>query len=291
MFVAIAPSCHGTQAYGSRTPRAIGIEVCSERRALRVSPAKQDVRVAYDGRMSLRGRVRVERFVRRRVETVRLIKNRREFLAHATIEPRDDLVRLGTRDYGGWTVAADLLDPRSTCYLAGIGEDITFDLHLIARFGCTVHAFDPVPRSQEYAAAATAHEPRFVLHPYGLWSRDDTLHFHAPDIAGHISHSATNLKATQVAFDAPVRAVRSVLDELGHDRIDLLKLSVEGSEYAILDHVLDEAIPARMLCVEYAQPVPLERIETSVSRLQDAGFDLTDAMIIPWGWKVTYVAR
>src|SRR4249919_3185307 len=161
-----------------------------------------------------------QRVVRKRLDSIRLFKRRRDFLDRATIQPRDDLVHLGT-SYGGWTVATGLLNPTSICYLAGIGEDITFDLHLIARFGCSVHAFDPVPRAQEYAATAAAHEPRFHLHRYGLWSRDARLPFYAPESEGHISHSATNLKATDVAFEASVRSVQSVARELHHDRIDL----------------------------------------------------------------------
>jgi FkbM family methyltransferase len=225
---------------------------------------------------------------RKGLSTVQLLKRRHDFQARTKIESRQDLLSLGTA-YGGWTIPATLVDAHSVCYLAGIGEDITFDLHLIARFGCSVHAFDPVPLSQEYAAAAAAHEPRFVLHRYGLWSRDETLPFHAPESTGHISHSATNLKGTDIAFDAEVRSVSSVLRELGHDRIDLLKLSVEGSEFEIIDHVVAEAIPIRTLCVEYAQPAPLERIEASVAGLAANGFVLVHADISLWNWKLTFV--
>ena len=222
------------------------------------------------------------------LRTVQLLKRRHDFLARTKIESRQDLLFLGTA-YGGWTIPAPLFDAQSVCYLAGIGEDITFDLHLIARFGCSVHAFDPVPLSQDYAAEATSHEPRFILHRYGLWSRDETLHFYAPETDGHVSHSATNLKGTEVAFDAEVRAVSSVMRELGHDRIDLLKLSVEGSEFEILGHVLSEAIAVRTLCVEYAQPAALERIETSIAGLAADGFVLVNADISPWNWKLTFV--
>lgn len=226
----------------------------------------------------------------KRWDTIRLLGRRRRFLSGAQIDSREDLVHLGT-DYGGWTIPTDLLDATSTCYLAGIGEDVTFDLHLIARFGCTVHAFDPVPRSQEYAEQATRCEDRLHVHRYGLWSQDGTIPFFSPEFAGDISHSATNLKKTDVAFNAPVRSVKSVMRELGHERVDLLKLSVEGSEYEILEHVLDESLPVSILCVEYAQPVPLERIEASVGRMREAGYPLVHASIRPWNWKFLYVSR
>src|SRR5438128_8046789 len=73
------------------------------------------------------------------------------------IASRNDLVSFGLA-YGRWTVPATL-DEQSVAYLAGIGRDITFDLSLIARFGCTVHAFDPVPESIDFARIATRAEP------------------------------------------------------------------------------------------------------------------------------------
>jgi hypothetical protein len=77
----------------------------------------------------------------------------------------------------------------------GVGEDIRFDLALIARYGCTVHAMDPVPRAAEYAHSAAAGEPRFIFHQLALWSRDETLTFHPPRKAGYVSHSAITCSA------------------------------------------------------------------------------------------------
>ena len=54
--------------------------------------------------------------------------------------------RIGS-DYGGCLVPRDFLTANSVCYCVGVGEDITFDLGLIDRFGCEVYAFDPTPRS------------------------------------------------------------------------------------------------------------------------------------------------
>ena len=33
-------------------------------------------------------------------------------------------------DYGGWSLSPDLIPESSTIISAGVGEDITFDLHL-----------------------------------------------------------------------------------------------------------------------------------------------------------------
>ncbi len=69
------------------------------------------------------------------------------------VQPRSDLLLLGGLSYGSYRVPADGLDADSVVYSVGVGEDIRFDLALIARFGCTVYSMDPVPRSAEYARA------------------------------------------------------------------------------------------------------------------------------------------
>src|SRR5262245_45261334 len=50
-------------------------------------------------------------------------------------------------EYGGWCICPDSLGPQSVVYSVGVGEDISFDLALIERFGLQVHAFDPTPKS------------------------------------------------------------------------------------------------------------------------------------------------
>jgi FkbM family methyltransferase len=215
---------------------------------------------------------------------LRTDRRRAGLLGRLGLAPRDDLLRLGS-DYGGWVVASSLLSTESVCLLAGTGEDISFDLALIARFGCRVYALDPVPQAQAYVAEAAKYEHRHVFLPVGLWSEDTTLPFHAPDEPSYVSHSAINLKGTDTAFEAQVRSVDSLMKELGVDRLDLLKVSAEGSEYEILEHVGDAGLDVRMLCVEYAQPTTIERIEASARRLIGADYTLVAA----WGWKFTFL--
>ncbi len=220
----------------------------------------------------------------RKASALRRRRRRPALVRRLGLAPRDDLLRLGS-DYGGWVIVTSLLSQESVCVLAGTGEDISFDLALIARFGCRVFALDPVPKAQEYVAEAAKFEPRHQLLPVGLWSEDTTLSFHAPDDPAYVSHSAINLKGTEATLEAQVRSVDSLMRDLGVDRLDLLKVSAEGSEYEILEHVGDTGVDVRILCVEYAQPTTIERIEESARRLIAAGYTLVAA----WGWKFTFV--
>lgn len=212
------------------------------------------------------------------------------FRAGLDIAPRGDLVTVGDLNYGGYIVPGSLLGTGSRCLHAGTGTDVSFDVLMIARFGCEVHAVDPVPAAAEYVRAATAHEPRFSFSPVALWDRDETLTFHAPRVAGYISHSAVDMHGTDVAFEAPARSTASLMQEWGWDVIDLLKVSAEGSEYRILHHVLEQDLAVKAICVEFAQPAPAERAEQSIDALRAAGWSLVGAGVTPWNWKLTFVS-
>ncbi len=55
------------------------------------------------------------------------------------------LIYLGT-DYGGWAIDERLIKNNSIIYSFGVGTDISFDMELITRYGCSIFAFDPTPR-------------------------------------------------------------------------------------------------------------------------------------------------
>jgi FkbM family methyltransferase len=205
-----------------------------------------------------------------------------------TVQPRSDLLVVGDLSYGGYRIPVGMLGVDSIVYSVGVGEDIRFDLALIARFGCTIYSMDPVPRSAEYARAAAAHEPRFKFHQLALWSRDETLTFHAPREEGYVSHSATNLFGTEAAFQAAGRALGSLMREWGHDHIDLLKVSAEGSEFEILEALLREGPVVPILCVEFSLP-PLQPARLMIRRLAEAGYELVSAHVVRGGWNFTWL--
>jgi FkbM family methyltransferase len=232
---------------------------------------------------------RVTRLPRRALEHAAQRRRSAAMRKALPVQRRDDLVEVGDLGYGGYEVPASLLGTESTCVLAGVGEDLTFDLGLVARFGCRVHSLDPVPHAAAFAAEAAAHEPRLTFHPVALWSRDETLTFHAPRQSGYVSQSATNLHGTPADFTAQARSVRSFMSDIGATGIDLLKVSAEGAEYEIVEHVVAEQLPIRVLSVEYAQPAPLDTVLSSCRRLQAGGFRPVASSIRTWNWKLTWV--
>ena len=215
-------------------------------------------------RRSLRSRIR------RRAVAI----ERRLVLGRRPTPPAElGLEKIGS-GYGGWIVPTRWLTADWICYCGGVGEDITFDLGVIERFGCTVFAFDPTPRAVAFVAATAADEPRFVFRPVGLWSEDTTLRFFAPRDASHVSHSAVNLQRTDTFFEAEVRSIPTLMGEFSHDRIDLLKLDIEGAEHRVIRSLLEAGIRPIVICLEIDQPVRPWTFWRTVRRIRRTGYTL-----------------
>lgn len=192
----------------------------------------------------------------------------RRLIVGALVRPQSkETVYLGS-DWGGWHVATDRLGPDSIVYSAGIGHDATFDLALIERFGCEVFGFDPTPIGREEGERVAADEPRFHFHPVGLWDENRTIDFFLPPVPTYDSYSITNLGATNETISCEVRRVSSLMRQLGHDHLDLLKIDIEGAEYAVIDDLLAQQIDVRQICVEFDQPTPWRKTVRMIARLR-----------------------
>ena len=182
----------------------------------------------------------------------------------------------------GWIVPTDLITEESVCYCVGAGEDITFDLALIERYGCSVYGFDPTPRAKLHVGYVAKNNPRYHFFGVGLWSADVPMKFYAPRDPTHVSHSVVNLQHTTDFFVADCKRLSSIMRDLGHDHVDLLKLDVEGAEYTILESILADELRIGVICVEFDQPAPLRRTWKIIGALSRSGYHPVFAE--RWNW-------
>ena len=197
-------------------------------------------------------------------------------------QPRDDLEQMGT-EYGGWVIPVSLLDKDAICYCVGCGEDISFDISLIDRFGCDVFAFDPTPRAIEYVKKTAGNNTQYHLFEIGLWEKEDELKFYVPKDSAHVSHSLVNLQQTDDYISVKVNRLKNIMQEMGHSKIDLLKIDIEGAEYKVIESIIEDKLDIKIICVEYDECFnPLDRqfkarIRASIESLVDNGYTLVCA--------------
>ncbi|MFV3410583.1 FkbM family methyltransferase [Bdellovibrio bacteriovorus] len=161
-----------------------------------------------------------------------------------------DLIHLGSKN-AKWVIPKEQLTKASICYCVGCGEDISFDLSLIEVFGCDVYAFDPTPRAIEYANKLAGKNKKYHFYETGLWSHSDTLKFYTPANPENVSHSIVNLQKTTKYIELKVDRLKSIMDQLGHRHLDLLKIDIEGAEYQVIKSIVEDKLEIKTICVEF----------------------------------------
>lgn len=174
---------------------------------------------------------------------------------------RKNTVYLGS-DYGGWEIP-DVLTASSICYCFGAGTDVSFELGLIGRFGCKVWTFDPTPGSIDYCKQIN--DPDFIFSPVGIAKEKGVGRFYKPANPAHISHSLVNLQNTTDYIEVELNTLRGCMEANGHSKIDLLKLDIEGTEYDIINDILE--VRPTILCLEcHKAPIDFSSFYTLISQ-------------------------
>ncbi|MEO5869827.1 MAG: FkbM family methyltransferase [Gemmatimonadaceae bacterium] len=179
----------------------------------------------------------------------------------------------------------DMILPDWICYCAGVGEDIRIERFLAETRKAQVWAFDPTPRSIAYMARSTHDRTHLHFMPVGLWSENTTLRFNAPENPEHVSHSIVEDLGGADSFEALCRSIPSVMTELGHDRIDLLKMNIEGAEDVVMSAAVDAGVFPRVLSLTFEGGDALLKARRWNARLHDEGYTCLGRI----DWFVTYV--
>ncbi len=177
--------------------------------------------------------------------------------------------------YGGWDIIKQSLTKNSIVYSVGIGEDISFDLSVIEKYGCVVHGFDPTPRVASWLSEQNLPN-LFKFYPIGLSDFDGILTFYSPENEKHISHKIFPEQHSK-PVEVPCNKIKSIMASLHHSHIDLLKIDIEGFEYAVLEDLLKEDIRPLQLLVEFHHFFPEignAKTEDAIRLLEQNGYRL-----------------
>lgn len=200
----------------------------------------------------------------------------------------------GTR-YGGWATPRDLVSTDSVVYSFGIGEDASWDLGLINSTGCMIHGFDPTPKSLQWVQKNIG-ESRFIMHPEALADFDGSLELWLPVNPDHVSASIRQSSGTSHEnISVPCARLSSIMKRLGHKRIDVLKMDIEGAEYSVIknlcaeDGLLDRI---EVLLVEFHHWMPAFRNSDTrdvIALLRGRGFGI--GWVSESGHEVMFIRR
>ena len=170
--------------------------------------------------------------------------------------------------YGGYCICPNGIGSSSVVYSAGVGDDISFDLGMIEHYGATVFAFDPTDRSIRWVKSQTLPDS-FRFHEFGISDHDGTAVFIPPKNPEHASYIMADIRdAGTNGVERPVLRLKSAMQLLKHDRIDILKLDIEGAEYRVLDDLLASGVDARQILVEFHHRMPGVGVIKTIQTIQ-----------------------
>lgn len=213
--------------------------------------------------------------------------------AGIVVDEQLSLLRPGG-EKGGWIVHPDLLNEHSVVYSFGVGSNIEWDRAMIDRFGLELHAFDPTPRAAEWIRAQTLPE-RFHFHDYGIADHDGAATFFPPRSVESFNFSPIDRGRRHDAahrVELPVKRLTTIMAELGHRRVDVLKIDIEGGEYDVLHDVLQNRVEIGQLLVEFHhnfRTISFERTASTINALKRAGFRILH--ISPRTYEMSFIRR
>lgn len=174
-----------------------------------------------------------------------------------------------------------ILSADSIVYSLGIGDNILFDLALIERCGATIHAFDPTPGTYDTLDAATL-PPQFHFHPWAVAGDDGALTLY-PRVRqnGSVSELMYTLvpdeNTKDSAIEVPAYTLASIMQQLSHKHVDVMKIDIEGAEYDVIDGILASAHRPTQILVEFHHRhagIGIKRTEAAVENLQAADYEV-----------------
>ncbi len=205
-------------------------------------------------------------------------------------------IQLNTQNYPGWTLVPELISENDVVYSIGICDDIAFDLEIIEQKKVKLFAFDPTPYSVDWINKQ-ALPSGFQFFPWAASDKDGTFFFY-PRIkkSGKTSetmytfHKQEEQRDDGISVDA--FTLESMAKQLGHQKIDVLKMDIEGAEYDVLENMLNSPIRPKLLLIEFHhrfKGIGKDKTVNTVNSLRKEGYLIAD--ISATGREICFVHK
>ena len=201
-------------------------------------------------------------------------------------------IETALQHWGDWAFQPQRMAAGDVVYALGVGVDLALERDLIRAAGVEVHAFDPSPECRRWIARQQL-PAALHFHPIGVAGKDGTLRLQARETEhgdAPVMYSVMNTGRTGPVVEVECLALTTLVARLGHARIALLKVDVEGAEDDILAGMLAAGLRPAQLLVEFHHRFPglgRARTESAVAALRAAGYRL--AFIADTGREFTFL--
>lgn len=168
-------------------------------------------------------------------------------------------------------------------YSFGVGNDVSFDLEAADLFQVPVFMYDPTPNVARFMKDYEG-DPRLVFKNEGIYSRDSEVKLYTSDKV--LNSSLYPIHGKDKHEIVRCRTLADFLGENGHDRVDILKMDVEGVADDVLDQIMEETeIRPGQIVTEFEikgieNPLTyLPRILSVTQKLRDRGYMIFNQLL------------
>lgn len=193
-------------------------------------------------------------FVLRRTKYTYIFDKERRYMKNfeKKIKPIDKSIT----KVGNYYVNLTEINKKSIIYSFGVGVNIEFDSELIKKKQCSIHLFDPTPKSIRFIEEEHKNNNKLRFHPIGVWKKDQKIDFYFDSDHKNEADSASilNLGKNKKKFSADCKKISTIMDSLKHKRLDLLKMDIEGAAIPVLFNMIEEKIFPKQIVGEFERP-------------------------------------
>ena len=198
------------------------------------------------------------KFIKNQIKEARVYKKAKRFLKQLVgqdIRFKAQVKQANTLRFGDWCIEPTGLNEDSVIYSLGVGEDIEFDVGMMDKYGVNIHAFDPTPNTIKWVESKELSD-KFIFHPYGISNIDEKIKIF-PRVNKRGKKSNTMFSVVEEdnvknhGIEVQMHTLKTIMQELGHTKIDILKMDIEASEYSVIADIVNTEIEVDQILVEF----------------------------------------
>jgi FkbM family methyltransferase len=137
----------------------------------------------------------------------------------------------------------------------------------------TVRSFDAVADYAQEAGQSAVGEPRFSAHHAAIAAVDGPVRMQLTHDPRSRSVSPAGLYESDRFVELPGRSLSSLMDELGDERVDLLKLDIEGGEYELLPALDLRSLGVKVFAVQLHHTGSVNEARSLIAGLAGQGYE------------------
>jgi len=139
----------------------------------------------------------------------------------------------------------DFLTPDSIAFDLG-GYEGEWASNLYARYNCNIHVFEPVSIYANILKKRFSTNNKIKVYAIGLAEADSEATISIDKFASRLIENGNSSKASEKIL---LRSFNDFISEKGIEKIDLLKINIEGAEFPLLEKLAETGTLSKIKCL------------------------------------------